>query len=183
MTMNKGERTELKAIVKQQFSVLKAELDQRQAELTADAEAAIVARYDERDRLRLSVEQHVIAAVDEAQAKINLLLEQHPDDLETMNRFGGAPEPIQLRYPPIQWNDQDKVQRHRAMVAAIEADVAGAKLRLKRQEADLLRQLSVDALEGDAAKAFLDAIPSVGELVPAARLAELEASLDEESPG
>lgn len=50
-----------------------------------------------------------------------------------------------------------------------------ALLRLSRQEADLLSELAIGVLESAEARAFLGAIPTVGELVPAARLAQLEA--------
>jgi hypothetical protein len=55
--------------------------------------------------------------------------------------------------------------------------VAGAKLRLNRQEADLLRDISLGALESDEARQFLTGIPAAAELVPLARMAELEANL------
>lgn len=51
-----------------------------------------------------------------------------------------------------------------------------------RQEADLLRSLAVDALESDEARSFLGRIPTVGELVPSVRLAELASAIDVEAP-
>jgi hypothetical protein len=63
------------------------------------------------------------------------------------------------------------------MVAAIEAQIEGALMRLDREEADLLRTLAIGAIESEEARNFLSAIPTVAELVPASRLAELEASL------
>lgn len=44
----------------------------------------------------------------------------------------------------------------------------------------MLRTLAVGAIESEEARAFLAAIPSVSELVPAARLAELEASMTDD---
>jgi hypothetical protein len=59
----------------------------------------------------------------------------------------------------------------------LNAKVAAAGVTLQRQEADLLRQLAVDAIETDDARTFLAGIPTVSQLVPATRLAELEAAL------
>ena len=53
-----------------------------------------------------------------------------------------------------------------------------ALLNLDRQEADLLQSLALQTIETDAARQFLAAIPSLGDLVPAARLAEIEAAFD-----
>jgi len=64
-----------------------------------------------------------------------------------------------------------------AAISDLNFKVRTAVLRLDRTEADLLRELSLDALESDEAKAFLSSIPSVSELVPGVRLAEIEASL------
>ncbi len=56
-----------------------------------------------------------------------------------------------------------------------------AQLTLDRQEADLLRSLALEGLETPAARAFLERIPTVGELVPSARLREIEQMFDSEA--
>jgi hypothetical protein len=63
--------------------------------------------------------------------------------------------------------------------ADLSAKVKAALLKLDRDEADLLRNLSMEAIESEEARSFLSRIPSVGELVPAARLVELEASISD----
>ena len=62
----------------------------------------------------------------------------------------------------------------RAKVAWRLREIVEEAIALDRQEADLLRTLAVGALESEEARAFLAAIPTVGQLVPAARLAELD---------
>jgi hypothetical protein len=44
--ISKAERTELRSVVRQQFKVLAAEVQQRRAELVADADRQITARYE-----------------------------------------------------------------------------------------------------------------------------------------
>ncbi len=48
--MNKGERTELKSIIRQQFKVLRHEVEQRQAELTVEATEKVAEHFSESDR-------------------------------------------------------------------------------------------------------------------------------------
>jgi len=73
---------------------------------------------------------------------------------------------------------EDRTQLHRALVAGVKQQVVAAALALDRQEADLLRALAMEGLESEAARAFLARIPTVAELVPAARLREIEAAYD-----
>ena len=47
--ITKTERTELRGIVRQQFRVLRAEVDQREAEVIADAEEQINGKYADED--------------------------------------------------------------------------------------------------------------------------------------
>lgn len=189
MAITKAERTELRSIVRQQFKVLRAEIAQRKAELIAEAEQRVVERYRERDAAREAVMWKVAEVLEEAGRRLTDLVRPHGAKHGRDNQWAvDAPaevsveQPIIISMPTIHWRNEDKVQLHRAMVATIEAEVSGALLQLDRREADLLRTLSVGVLESAEAQSFLTSIPTVGELVPAARLAELEAELlpDEE---
>lgn len=177
----KGERTELKAIVKQQFKVLRSELAQRKAEMVADIELRIVDRYREVDEAQEKVMWRVHEIIKDAERQITDLLAgsgarhgdggwYHRDAADV-----SVETPVELPMPRIHFSSENRTQLHRAMTTAIEADIKGALLRLDRQEADILRTLAVGALESEEAHQFLGSIPTVGELVSAARLAELEA--------
>lgn len=80
-----------------------------------------------------------------------------------------------LDVPYIRTIPEKREEMRRAAYSSLRSRVASATLRVHRQEADLLKSLATDALQSDAAQAFLAAIPTVAELVPAARLEELEA--------
>jgi hypothetical protein len=88
-----------------------------------------------------------------------------------------------IHAPRVSHQVEDRWALTGALSTGIDAQARGAQLALERQEADLLRQLAMGALETEEARAFLRAIPSVGELVPASRLAEIEAAFDEEKGG
>lgn len=74
---------------------------------------------------------------------------------------------------------ENRDQLHRALMAGINEQVKQASLALDRQEADLLRSLSLETLESSAAREFLNRIPAVAELVPSRRLREIESAFDE----
>jgi hypothetical protein len=173
MAITKSERGELRSVVKGQFKVLRAELEQRQAEMVADIDQQVVERFAERDKTQSDLNWRAQQIVDETNRALEDLLKDHHDDLD-IHQWGRPT----VSPPRMIWSKADKHALRRAAVSALTAKVEGAELRLNRLEADLLRELSVGALESDEARSFLGSIPAVGELVPTARLAELEASLD-----
>lgn len=170
--ITKAERAELRSIVRGQFKVLRAEVLQRRAELVADVEGQISDRYAGEDKTWADAANLAYEVVNEANRRINDIYRQHIDGDEHVERqyITGA-----LPHKPTQ---QRQNLRHEA-ITRIDAQVEGAQLRLAREEADMLRNLAVGALESEEARAFLANIPSVASLVPAARLAELESSFPE----
>lgn len=169
--INKGERTELRSIVRQQFKVLRSEVEQRGIELVAELLGQVNVKYADEDAAWGVAAHGAHEAVLEANRQINDIYRELLGDRHIERMYVAAQVPTQ----PI---------KHRRLLEGegrkrVEASVSAALLKLSRDEADLLRNLAVGALESDEARAFLSGIPSVGELVPAARLAELEAALGE----
>ena len=170
--ITKAERTELRSLVKGQFKVLRSEVQQRQAEMLADLQRQINERYAEWDKEWADTMFLCQEVVLEANRQVNDLLREkitQPD--------GGRSEYILVEFRRPLKPDRKRTELYQAGYARIVADVKGALLRLDREEADLLRTLALGAIETEEARAFLGAIPTVGELVSRARLAELEASL------
>ena len=171
--ITKAERTELRSVVRGQFKVLRSELEQRKAELLADVEGEIVQRFAADDQEWAVAMHKVHEAILQANRDINSALYDHgfaekgSTERNWVSMFQAPKQPQEKR------GDLRQIA-HRN----IEADMKAALLRLERQEADLLlRTLAVGAIESEEARMFLEAIPTVGELVPVARLAELEAGL------
>ena len=189
--ITKGERTELRSIVRQQFKVLRHEVEQRQAELVAELDGKIADKYADEDRQQQALMFRAHEICEAAGREITDLLKGsgvvHGYADPHIRRAGEAdpPEvsierPVRVSLETVSWSKADRHQLRRAAVARIEAEVKGALLNLERREADLLRTLAVGAIESAEARAFLEGIPSVAELVPAARLLELEAQFDED---
>jgi hypothetical protein len=170
MTMTKSERAELRSVVRGQMKVLRSEIDQRKTELLADIDTQVAAHYAAADRAWEGFQHVVGEAAREADRKINDAL--HEAGYEIKTGFETSYVRVQGLAKPTRARHEMKVKAERQLAAQVHA----AHLRLAREEADLLRTLSVGALESDEARAFLARIPTVGELVSAARLVELEAA-------
>lgn len=174
--MNKGERTELRSVVKQQFKVLRAEVQQRRLELLSAVDDQVADHFQDDDAKWRGVIHVAQEAISEANRRINDALyeagyeEKGPTERNLVTCYG-------LERPRKEIQSRHEIKQVAA--GRIAAQVKAATLRLDRQEADLLRQLAVGALESDEAYAFLGTIPTVSELVPTARMSELAAAVDE----
>jgi hypothetical protein len=172
-----GERRELRAVVRQQMKVLRTEVEQRKYELVAEAERRLAEKYRDEDAAADEL-QHRLAELTRGvnQQLLDVLREyEQLIDGRWRQRMTG------YQTPHIYRSDTgSRDQLRKALVAGVEVDVKQAKLALDRQEADLLKALAIDALETSAARAFLDRIPTVAELVPSRRLREIEAAFDAE---
>lgn len=171
-TITKGEREELRRIVKQQFRVLASEVDVRRAEMEAEVDAMLAARFADRDLARRDVEDRINAICSKANEELRAAFDANGFDIT------GVPA-LEWQVPRIRWGDDGRMEKRRAAFAEIASRIQAAKLTLQRQEADSLRTLAVDALQSEDAKAFLANIPTVGQLVPRATLLALEQRLYE----
>lgn len=169
MSMTKTERTELKSIVKRRFKVLRSEVDERATELAAEVDHAMVDRFEVEDHKRHELQSLAVRRVQDVHAELE----------EAFREQGYQWQPHALRLGRLQWQDDKRALLRRAALADIESKAKSAKIRLEREEVDLLQTLAIGALETEEAQQFLAAIPTVGELVPAARLAEIEQSLEQ----
>lgn len=168
----KSERAELRALVKSQFKVLRAEVEQRREEMLADLQDQINERYAKWDKQWSDAMFLCQERALEANREVNDILREMIDQPD-----GGRSEFMLVAFHAPSRPDRRRSELLMAGRTHINADVKAAQLRLDRDEADLLRTLTIGALESAEAKAFLTAIPTVGELVSRARLAELEAGL------
>lgn len=172
--ITKGERAELRSLIRQRFKVLRAEVAARRAELAVELEERIAARFADEDK-RWSDAMFLIGeAAREANRKANDILRGLDiDALDTSQEYSV----ISARHVMKPTAERSVLQRNGAK--RIEAQVAAALLQLDGQEAQLLTRLVAGGLESEEARAFLGEIPTVSALVPADRLLELERSLQD----
>lgn len=169
--MTKTERSELSRIVRQQFKVLRGEVDQREVEMKVDVERQIEEQFASGDQQWSVIMHEVHEAVQACNRAINDVFYKY--ELQTK----GTTERSWINTPNVQQPVKEKTDLRRTAYVQITEQVKAAKLNLDRREADLLRDLSIGAMESEEARQFLSNIPTVGELVPATRLAELAASI------
>jgi hypothetical protein len=169
--MTKGERGELRQAVKLQFKVLRGEVLQRKAEILSALESELAAQDTADQQKEHDVEDEIREVIATANKAVHNVLYKH----ELRHKDGAEESLVSLRWS-LKFAERDNMNRRQEASRAIDARVREAISRLDRQEADILRRLTLDALETDAARAFFDGIPTVSELVPMARLAELEQS-------
>src|ERR1700722_7481374 len=168
--MSKAERAELRSVVRSQFKVLRGEVEQRRAEMAAEAAERVRRRFAEDDKKLDDLNWRIEQITDQANKDIRDAVKavQGASASGTWKWSGG------LRAPHVYRHQEDRYALASALNSGIDAQVKGALLNLERREADLLRQLTLGALESEEARAFLATIPAVGDLVPAARLLEIE---------
>jgi len=173
--MSKTERNELCKIIRQQVRVLRAEIAQRRAEMLVEIEHEIAERYRDEDLAWAEAQRIGNAIAAEADRKVNETFRRLIGDTFVEERIVSAWLPRQ----PKEHRTALKREAERRVDAAVKA----ALVRLARQEADLLRGLSVDLIESEEARRFLASLPVAAELVAAPSLHELEAvvAADEEA--
>jgi hypothetical protein len=178
-----SERRELRSIVKAQFKVLRTEVRRRKEELGAEVEHELLERHREEDRAiaaaRAEVDKVCMDAAHEVR-RIGEELAERFADLSVRTSAGATFNGFTIRFEATNPN---RTQVHRAATAAIPATIADALLHLDQQEITLLRQLSAGALTSEQAQQFMGGIPTVGQLVPRARVAELAGQIDELEAG
>jgi hypothetical protein len=67
----------------------------------------------------------------------------------------------------------------RSIRSRLEANARAAKVEVERQVAALLTDLAASALSSDDAKAFLDEMPTPGQLMPGVTILELEEKIED----
>jgi hypothetical protein len=164
-TMTKGERDELRRIVKHRFKLLDEQVAQREAEIRQLIRDRIEAEYAD-----------AVAEVEAELAAINCeadVLERRGRKIAAAARRkgvvigygGGTAEPVEVSVasPSRAANVDARVNRE---MEALRRESGLARTNLSLRELDLLERLAIGALESDEAKEFMESIPTVDGLLP-----------------
>lgn len=165
-TMSKGERDQLRTVIRMRFKVLRSDVQARRAEMERELEKRISASFAAADKAWQDAMFLIQQAADEANRKANDILRglnMEGLDLEGKDYVIVTARSISQPYGK-------RVNMRARGDAEIEAMTRKAYADLDRMEADLLTELAAGALESDAAREFLRQIPTVSDLVPASRL-------------
>jgi hypothetical protein len=168
--MSVADRKALREAIHERFNLLRLDVERRRTELVADVKKELVEHYRRRDE-----------AVREAMKEVDKLTEDYwravrelRDKLTT--EWGDLDvtinEDAKGRFR-IEAKDKKRAAAEDAINAKIPAIVADANLQLRRAENDMMIELTALTLDTDEAKQFLSKLPTVAQLVPSIRMAQL----------
>lgn len=171
--MNKTERDELRRLIRARFKVLRSDVEQRKAELLVELDQEIAARFADHDKQWRDAAFVIEKIRLEANGQVNDVYR----DLIGKDEYGTAQDHnlVSIRHIAQPHNHRGTIRQRG--ITQIEARCKTALLELERREVELLTDLATSALESTEAKQFMGRIPTVSELVPRARLQEIEAQL------
>jgi hypothetical protein len=168
--MTRAERTELAGVVRLRAKVARADVDARKAELLADFEAQLAARYQVSDARWNEIANEAQRAVDAADAKI----------ASVCTEFSVPPE-----FRPglsLSWHGRGenafagrRAELRKVATSRLDAQAAAAKAEIDRREASLRADLAARGLVTLEAQEWLAQLPNVAEqLLPRLDLSQIE---------
>jgi hypothetical protein len=176
-TMTRAERLELAKLVRLRATVAKKDVEQRQAVLLADVEEQLATIHKANSPAWKQVTANAERLVKEADAQIAQLC------IELGIREEFRPGLRLVWYGRGENADRERrTELRKVAQTRIEANARAAKVEIDRKSAQLLTELASGALESSGAKGFLDAMPSIDDLMPRLTVPELEAGNPQLSP-
>jgi hypothetical protein len=170
--MTHRERSDLAKLARRREHVAKADARQRAAELLADVERQLAEIYPEHDERWHDITQAAEAAIADADAAI-----------AARCRALGIPE----RFRPglyLAWHGRGenasrerRVELRRVAATRIAALEAQARAAIERASVEVQTRLLAGGLETDAARTFLETMPTADALMPALAIGEIEAAV------
>lgn len=160
--MTRAERLELTKIVRQRARLAKDDVSARQAQILADAEAALAKRFSEDDAAWKELTAEARQYMAEVQAKI-----------EAKCAELGVPATFRP-YAFMSWlsrgenaDPKRRAELRKVVQSQAEASARCARLEIDRQSVGFQEQLMAGALESTAAQEFLASLPTPEALMPA----------------
>ena len=167
--MSSAERSELSKVVRIRSRLAKKEVDVLVARLLANVEQQLAARFSE-DHKRFA----------DVTAEARKVIEQSDKEIAKRSKEMGIPEQFRPGLELI-WigrgeNAFKERRRELRAVAQTELEARGqdAKLAIDRAEAALLTEIMAEGLTSEAAKKFLERMPTPEQLMPKLLVSDLE---------
>lgn len=167
--MTTRDRDTLTKIARQRARVAKSMVAQRQAQLLADFEEQSAAIYSARDEAWAEVVREAHVKVAEVNAHIAEVCRQRNIPAEFAPRMAAG---FVDRGQNI--DASRRVELRKLAERQIDAAAKAAKLEIDRADAEVQVELLTGALTTEAARGFVERIPTAEALMPALRLVELE---------
>lgn len=170
MTMTKGERDQLLQLIKKRERVMKVKAAERSAVLIAefDAQSAKVHHWDE-DAVWAKVKEEADAAIEKAQFAIAARCQELGIPVEF------APG-LQMFWHGRGHNaaSDRRAELRRAAKSKVEAIEKEALSKIEAMSLEAQTQIIAHGLESEAARSFLDTMPTLESLMPPLHVAEIQ---------
>jgi hypothetical protein len=173
--MNKGEREDLQRLIRQREKVLKSAAKQRSAELLADFENQMGSEFSFDDDATWTQAYNEAAIEVEKAQKI---IAKRCRELGIPDRF--APN-LEIRWRARGYDnlvDKRKAELRRMATTRIEAIEQKAVTDIEMNCLKAQEQIALAGLTSDAARGFIEALPSIDTLMPALSYAEIAGEAD-----
>jgi len=174
-TMTKGEREDIQRLIRQREKVLKSAAKQRSAELLADFENQMAAEYHIGDD---PVWEELAKAAEIEVGKIKVKLAARCRELGIPAQF--APK-LSLNWQHKGWSNalEERVKELRTSAKAeIEALERKAIVQIETASVDAQTQIAIAGLTSDAARIFVQQLPTVETLMPLISYQQLAGEAD-----
>ena len=168
--MTKGEREELKSLARQRARVEKAGVEERKAAVLSNVEGQLAGMFKATDEDWAHLTAAAERTVQEADAQIAEICRQRgiPEDFRPSLRLSWLHRGV----------NAEKSRREELRKLAerrVEAEAKAAKLAIDRATLEVQTQLATAALTTNAAKEFLQGMPTLPQLMPTLDVRRLEA--------
>jgi hypothetical protein len=169
--VNKSEREELASVARLRARVARKAVDARKAELLADAEAQLSAKYEFDEKVWADITRQAEEAVKAADEQIAQIC-----------RDKGVPENFRPTLH-LGWfsrgenaSKERRAELRKRAQTRIEALAVKAAAAIEAKEAEVRTRLIAGGLESNEAKAFLESIPTPTQLMPPIAIGDLDGS-------
>jgi hypothetical protein len=177
--MTKADRNELKTIIGRRTKANKADAAARVEELRSEAVRRLTEGWEAENHAREELNRAIIRLADDANKAAKELVAEFKQAWPTSEPLTRGARGEYIGTFPLYYDTDRRSHQQRLIDAELKAMLAAANEKLERSELQLREALLRDTLDTQAARDFLDRIPSVGELVPMSRIeAALEAGLE-----
>jgi hypothetical protein len=159
--MTQKERDDIMRVIRERAKVAKAIVAQRKAELQADVEAKLSAKYKFDDELWADITRNANDVVQQADKEIAEICRQKgiPEEFRpgiALGWYGRGENALRER----------RAELRKVAYAKIEASGQAALVAIQKQEVELQTELIAGSLTSSAAKKHLQALPTVEQLMP-----------------
>ena len=170
--MTRRERDDLSALVRRREKVAKSAARERSAAIRAELKACLSDTFDDEARLWADVTRAARDAIAVADAEIAARCR----DLGVAEKFRPSRE-LGWRGRGVNASGPRRLELRSLARARVDALKKAALSQIERASVETQTALLAGGLTADAARAFLDAVPTAEALLPALSVAEIEAAL------